>query len=175
MRNFSDWMDRRIQSVSEWLWRWLAPSSPVVAVGNVLAGVPNLVHLPLERRGRGRGGGSGQAGGPPAKPDSAARAASPRDATANCSSPQYCFIHGHPCACCGGSDTSCPPGTSRGQYWGYCCHGRTIWFVDCCGGTTTCPASCPFCTNSSQPNWCGSAGGSVYKCTLAEDHGACGY
>ncbi len=175
MKNFSDWMDRRIQSVSESLWLWLPPSSPVVAVGNTLAGVPNLVHLPLERRGMSRGGDSGRAGGLQAMSSSAGGGVSPLDPSVNCSSPQYCKIHGHPCACCGGSDTSCPPGTSRGSYWGACCSGRTIWFLDCCGGTNACPDSCPICTNSNEPNWCAGAGGWVYRCTLAEDHGACGY
>ena len=94
--------------------------------------------------------------------------------TVKCSDPQYCWIHGHACACCGGSDRACPSGTLRGYYWSYCCSGRTIWFVDCCGGTVSCPKTkCPWCENSSQPNWCGSVGGARYVCTLAEDKGAC--
>ena len=91
-----------------------------------------------------------------------------------CSDPQYCWIHGHACACCGGSDNACPSGTVRGHYWSYCCSNRTIWFVDCCGGTVTCPTTkCPWCENSSQPNWCLGFGGGRYVCTLAEDKGAC--
>jgi hypothetical protein len=90
-----------------------------------------------------------------------------------CTNPQYCNMHGNPCACCGGSDKACPIGTVRGHYWSYCCSKTTIWFLDCCGGTVTCPTSCVWCDNSSQPNWCLSYGGSRYVCTLAEDHGPC--
>jgi hypothetical protein len=91
-----------------------------------------------------------------------------------CTDPQYCNIHGHPCACCGGSDKACPTGTVRGHYWSYCCNSKNIWFVDCCGGSVSCEKTkCPFCHNSSQPNWCLGFGGGRYVCTLAEDHGAC--
>ncbi len=89
-----------------------------------------------------------------------------------CSDPRYCWMHGHPCSCCGGSDTACPAGTTRGSTWTYCCGGRTRSFRDCCGNLT-CPASCVWCDNSSQPNWCAGAGNNQYVCTLSEDLGPC--
>ena len=93
-------------------------------------------------------------------------------AVPKCTDPQYCWMHGHPCACCGGSDAKCPPGTAAGQYWSYCCNKKQIFFRDCCGNRT-CPSGCPWCSNSNQPNWCGGAGNNQYVCTLAEQHGAC--
>lgn len=89
-----------------------------------------------------------------------------------CSASRYCWMHGHPCSCCGGSDTVCPEGTVRGSTWTYCCDGRTRSFRDCCGNVT-CPEDCDWCDNSSQPNWCGRAGNMQYVCTLAEDLGPC--
>jgi hypothetical protein len=89
-----------------------------------------------------------------------------------CSDTRYCWMHGHPCSCCGGSDTACPTGTNRGSTWTYCCGGRTRSFRDCCGNVT-CPSSCVWCDNSTQPNWCYGAGSMNYVCTLSEDLGAC--
>lgn len=170
MRTLSERVDRGIGTFSEWLWRWL-PTGGVIAVsGNALAGIQTNFHLPLERKS------AHQHTVRPGVRDFSDEADLPTvsGAATSCSSPQYCYIHGYPCACCGGSDTACPSGTSRGWYWPYCCSGRTIWFVDCCGGSA-CPSSCPICQNSTQPNWCNGAGGNKYTCTLAEDHGACGY
>jgi methylamine dehydrogenase light chain len=93
-------------------------------------------------------------------------------AAVKCSDPQYCYLHGYACACCGGSDKACPSGTAAGSYWSFCCSDRRIFFRDCCGNKT-CPSDCPWCNNSNQPNWCAGAGNNQYVCTLAEDHGPC--
>jgi hypothetical protein len=173
MATLSDGMDRWMARFSQRLWWWL-PTSGVIAVsGNALARVHNTLHLPISRK-------STHTHSPALRAvrdfdgESVLPSVSGGQPSVSCSSPQYCNIHGKPCACCGGSDSSCPAGTQRGFYWSFCCSGRTIWFADCCGGSA-CPASCPFCTNSTQPNWCNGAGQNNYTCTLAEDHGACGY
>lgn len=95
----------------------------------------------------------------------------------------WCGMSGHPCSCCGGSDTSCPNGTSQGSYWKACCNGRQIRYYDCCYSASECcstPISaggadcCPGCTwcSGTYSNWCGSEG-NCYKCTLAVDVGQC--
>ena len=177
MATLSAWIDRRIASLSEWLWLWLRPNGQLALAGNTLAGVHDSFHLPLERKGH-LSHDPTRAAEHQSASDGMATTGLPSvsggQAGVDCSSPQYCNMHGNPCACCGGSDASCPSGTARGAYWSYCCSGRTRWFTDCCGGSA-CPASCPWCANSNQPNWCGGAGGNVYRCTLAEDKGPCGY
>lgn len=91
------------------------------------------------------------------------------EAAASCSSWHYCGLNGRPCASCsGGSDTQCPSGCTAGSSWRYCCKacstccGCYVTYRDCCGCTPSCSLSC---SNSSEPNWCGSAG--AYGCTLA--------
>jgi methylamine dehydrogenase light chain len=82
---------------------------------------------------------------------------------------KYCGMDGYPCANCGGSDTSCPSGSSAGTYWTGCCQNPVnncsyyVAYYDCCGSGS---CSTNWCNNSSQPSWCDGAGGS-YVCTLA--------
>jgi methylamine dehydrogenase light chain len=171
----SEWLDRQISVLSELCWLRLRPHGRLAVIGNALAGVHNHQHLPIERYAlkpqepanllassasmvEGGGGVSSLAVSP---------------ATVSCTEWQYCYMHGYPCACCGGSDTGCPSGTSAGSHWPYCCSTNTIWFIDCCGGTTTCPNTCSWCTNSTQPNWCGGVGNNRYVCTLAVKVGYC--
>ncbi len=96
-------------------------------------------------------------------------------AQGDCSSWQYCGMHGYPCSGCGGSDSSCPGGCSGGSSWTYCCTSPGTncsyyyTYQDCCGSCSSCGN--PFCTNSSEPNWCGTAGS--YKCTMAIYGGLC--
>jgi hypothetical protein len=89
-----------------------------------------------------------------------------------CNNSENCYLHGFPCACCGGSRTACPSGASPGSFWSFCCNNTMIQFQDCCGGVT-CPNSCPFCQNSNQPNWCQGAPTMQYACTMTIGVGSC--
>ena len=96
---------------------------------------------------------------------------------------RYCGIDGNACACCGGSVSSCPPGTelSTVAWIGTCLNpvdGRNyiISYNDCCG-TANC-GRC-FCTRneddkpvylppkSNDITWCFGTRTNVYNCTMA--------
>ena len=177
-------IDRIIEALADVLARNVSPQGGLAWVGSQMAGVRAFTHLPVDRRShenhlhlfakkkdssRGEGRGTQEYERAPNFPP----LEGVTDAAISCSESRYCWIHGRPCACCGGSDTSCPPGTVLGSYWSYCCSRRLIYYYDCCGGTVNCPSGCPFCNNSSEPNWCGGAGGNRYVCTQAADRGRC--
>jgi methylamine dehydrogenase light chain len=96
---------------------------------------------------------------------------------------RHCAIDGSPCACCGGSSTSCPPGTevSPATWVGTCrnpADGRDylISYNDCCG-----KAVCGRCMcnrnegerpeyhwyRNNDINWCAGASSQVYHCSIA--------
>lgn len=186
-------LDAAVRELAEWISRWTSPRSVLARAGAGISRTRLVSPLPVDRR---------PADGPGRHRDSmvrvvrlkkgltdvairvAARARAIVETTlrgqgvvaasdaAKCTDKQYCWIHGNPCACCGGSDSKCPSGTEAGATWYYCCSNRRISFRDCCGNVK-CPSNCPWCDNSSQPNWCGGKGGDVYVCTLAEDMGSC--
>jgi len=189
MSSFDRWIDRQLERLCSFFAMNGAPDGGVARLGYAFAGVAAERHLPVERVGvfdqrlhrdrddggkwTGMNGSSVRAGGTDDRDTSGAVTAS---SGGICAQPQYCNIYGKPCACCGGSDASCPSGTNKGAYWSGSCGGRNIWFTDCCNsGGTACPSSCPFCANSSsgQPSWCAAAG-PHYVCTLAEDKGPSG-
>ncbi|HKR87126.1 MAG TPA: methylamine dehydrogenase light chain [Phenylobacterium sp.] len=97
---------------------------------------------------------------------------------------RYCGIDGFLCACCGGSASSCPPGTEPSPItWVGTCRNPTdgkpyiISYNDCCGksacGRCTCsrsegdtPVYQPSTTNDA--DWClGTSAGVVYNCSTA--------
>lgn len=97
---------------------------------------------------------------------------------------RYCAIDGFLCACCGGSASSCPPGTEPSPItWVGTCRNPVdgknyvISYNDCCGksacGRCTCnrneedtPVYQPSTTNDL--NWClGTQAGVVYNCSTA--------
>ncbi|TDB04675.1 methylamine dehydrogenase light chain [Halomonas marinisediminis] len=105
----------------------------------------------------------------------------PGDPT-SCDYWRYCSIDGYLCSCCGGSKTSCPPGTdiSRVAWVGTCrnpADGRDyiISYNDCCGNQPCGKCACnrndseqpiyrPF--NNNDINWCIGAESNTYVCTI---------
>ena|GEM_PF-6008455 len=173
-----NWLDRVVQSVADYLARRVSPRGWLAVAGANAAGFRIYSHLPVDRRGHEEHrhsmvGGSDDRRLLMAGPPTPVGPPFPATPVMACSDSRYCNMHGRACLCCGGTDVDCPLGTVKGHYWSYCCDHRMIWFIDCCGGTKKCPSSCPWCDNSVQPNWCLSAGKSIYTCTLAEDKGAC--
>jgi hypothetical protein len=179
----TDFLDRLVRRFTESL-AWYVPRTGLVArLGTFVAGVRPLQHLPWDRRVREQSRLEHAVGSGAtltfALASPAGAAVSPATLTADadpiCNEPQYCWIDGYPCACCGGADDSCPPNTQAGSYWSYCCSNTMIFFRDCCVSQTSiqCPADCPFCQNSSQPSWCGLGEFTQYVCTLAQSVGSC--
>lgn len=109
-------------------------------------------------------------------------AGDPGDPT-SCDYWRYCSIDGFPCSCCGGTTTSCPPGTEASQVtWIGVCHNPAdgvdyiIAYNDCCGkhscGRCACtrndseqPMYRPF--NNNDINWCLGTQSNAYNCTLS--------
>ena len=92
-----------------------------------------------------------------------------------------CGMDGFLCTCCGGSHTSCPPGTEMAPMtWVGTCNnpadGRDyiIAYNDCCGKSTCNRCMCNrnegdlpnyFPSKSNDINWCMGASNNVYHCT----------
>ena len=105
----------------------------------------------------------------------------PGDPT-SCDYWRNCSIDGFLCSCCGGSITSCPPGTDASlvTWIGTCrnpADGKNylISYTDCCGkhacGQCACsrnddeqPLYRPF--NNNDINWCLGAESKIYNCTV---------
>ena len=103
--------------------------------------------------------------------------------TNTCDYWRYCAIDGYLCGCCGGSMTTCPPGTSMSPVtWIGTCRNPTdnklylISYNDCCGKSTCNRCFCsrsegekpvyyPF--KSGHINWCLGSGTNVYHCSTA--------
>lgn len=102
----------------------------------------------------------------------------------SCSYWRYCAMDGYLCGCCGGSATSCPPGTviSDITWIGTCrnpADGKhyVISYNDCCGKSACGNCACtrdegdtPLYRpqNSNNLNWCaGSKADVPYHCSLA--------
>ena len=96
---------------------------------------------------------------------------------------KYCAIDGFLCACCGGTSTSCPPGTQSSPItWIGTCHnpadGRDyiVSYNDCCG-----KVSCGDCfcdrnegekpmyrlSRNNDVNWCMANSESNYNCSVS--------
>ncbi|HVY81364.1 MAG TPA: methylamine dehydrogenase light chain [Steroidobacteraceae bacterium] len=97
---------------------------------------------------------------------------------------RYCGIDGYLCSCCGGSHTSCPPGSTPAPVtWVGTCHNPAenrdyvVSYNDCCGKTSCgrclcnrnegdLPLYAPFLSNDY--NWCvGSKTDIAYHCTVS--------
>lgn len=96
---------------------------------------------------------------------------------------RYCSVDGFLCSCCGGSMTTCPPGTtpSAVSWVGTCrnpADGRDylVSYNDCCGRTTCGRCMCNTNTRErpgyrmgvhNDVNWCMANGSSLYHCTVS--------
>ncbi|PSO10038.1 MULTISPECIES: methylamine dehydrogenase light chain [unclassified Sphingobium] len=102
---------------------------------------------------------------------------------ASCDYWRYCAIDGFLCACCGGSPSSCPPGTEPSPItWVGTCRNPAdgknyvISYNDCCGKTACGRCECnrneddtpvyqPSMSNDI--NWCLGTASSVYNCSTS--------
>ena len=161
---FDEWIERRSRRAA----RLTSRRSLLRGIGTALVGASVYPLLPVFRN----------SAGAAAQPD-----ADPGDPK-SCEYWRYCAIDGFLCSCCGGSVTTCPPGTvmSPVTWLGTCrnpADGKDyiISYNDCCGksacGRCMCmrnegdsPAYLPATSNNL--NWCaGSPADVAYTCSTA--------
>ena len=121
------WLDSIIEGSSRSLARRSSRRGFLGALGIVLVGAAALPLLPVAR-------GAERAAAKPA-----GTAGDPGD-PASCEYWRHCAIDGFLCSCCGGTQSSCPPGTEMSAVtWIGTCHNPAdgkdyvISYNDCCG------------------------------------------
>lgn len=170
MQRMDQWIERSARAVA----RRTSRRSLLARLGALLAGgSAALPLLPVAR-----GADAPRTGGP-----LDAGVEGPQGDPTACEYWRHCAIDGFACACCGGSPTSCPPGTeiSRITWIGTCRHpldnkNYIVSYNDCCG---TSPCGRCLCNRnegdrpmylpakSNDINWCQGTSSSIYHCTLA--------
>lgn len=165
------WFDGLIEDSARAVARRSSRRSFVAKLSATIFGFSALPLLPIARGAE-----------TPAKPNEG-NSNDPGDPT-TCEYWRYCGIDGFLCSCCGGSHTSCPPGTTPAPVtWVGTCHNPAenrdyvVSYNDCCGKTTCgrclcnrnegdLPLYAPFLSNDY--NWCiGSKADIAYHCTVS--------
>ncbi|MGA2024481.1 MAG: methylamine dehydrogenase light chain [Steroidobacteraceae bacterium] len=135
----------------------------IAGIGRVLMGAALLPLLPIDRSSRAQ----------------AAGAQNPQE----CEYWKYCAIDGFLCSCCGGSSSSCPPGTQPSPItWIGTCHnpedGRDyiVSYNDCCGKSSCGDCECnrnehekPMyrLSRNNDVNWCMANADANYHCSVS--------
>jgi methylamine dehydrogenase light chain len=161
-------LDRLFEESTRSLARRSSRRSLLASLGRLLTGAALLPLLPIDRGYR-----AAQAEEAKAAPNGAG----------NCQYWKHCAIDGYLCACCGGTSSSCPPGTAPSPItWIGTCHnpgdGRDyiISYNDCCGKTSC--GNCECTRNEREKpmyrpsrnndlNWCMANADSNYHCSMS--------
>jgi methylamine dehydrogenase light chain len=141
--------------------------SVLASLGQLLTGAALLPLLPVDRAGLAR----------------AAEGKVRPDSPESCEYWKYCAIDGFLCSCCGGTSTSCPPGTAGSPIsWIGTCHnaadGRDyiVSYNDCCGKSTCGTCDCtrnerekPIYrpSRNNDLDWCMANADVNYHCTVS--------
>jgi len=168
-------LDRVFEKSARSLAKRTSRRSLLASLGQLLTGAALLPLLPIDLTAR------AQSPGPHAQSPTAG--AKPTAEEQNCDYWKYCAIDGFLCACCGGTSTSCPPGTQTSPItWIGTCHnpgdGRDyiVSYNDCCG-----KVSCGDCfcnrnegekpmyrlSRNKDVNWCMANTESNYHCSVS--------
>ncbi len=158
-------LDHLLEHSSRSLARRTSRRSLLASLGQLLTGAALLPLLPVDRGGRAWAS-DAKSGGPE-----------------TCEYWKYCAIDGFLCSCCGGTSSSCPPGTAASPItWIGTCRnpgdGRDyiVSYNDCCGKT-----SCGNCecnrnerekpvyrpSRNNDLNWCMANADSNYHCSVS--------
>jgi methylamine dehydrogenase light chain len=161
-------LDRLFEKSARSLAKRTSRRSLLASLGQLLTGAALLPLLPIDRTARAQAPAAG---------------ANPTADEQNCAYWKYCAIDGFLCACCGGTSTSCPPGTQPSPItWIGTCHnpgdGRDyiVSYNDCCG-----KVSCGDCfcnrnegekpmyrlSRNNDVNWCMANSESNYHCSVS--------
>ncbi|MBV8740221.1 MAG: hypothetical protein JOZ12_00475 [Sinobacteraceae bacterium] len=168
-------LDQLFEHSARSLARRTSRRSLLTTLGTLLTGGALLPLLPIDRSARAAEGNAAKA-----------HARDDRD----CDYWKYCAIDGFLCACCGGSSTSCPPGTQSSPItWIGTCHNPAdsrsyiMSYNDCCG-----KVSCGDCycnrnererpmyrlSRNNDVNWCMANTESDYHCSVSVVLGVAG-
>jgi methylamine dehydrogenase light chain len=161
------WLDRWFERSARSLAQRSSRRSALADIARLLAGTALLPLLPVDRLGRAEA-----AEGKP-HPDDPKR----------CEYWKYCAIDGFLCSCCGGSSSSCPPGTQPSPItWIGTCQNPAdkrdyiVSYNDCCGKVSC--GNC-FCNRNEREapmyrmsrnndlNWCMANANSNYHCSVS--------
>jgi methylamine dehydrogenase light chain len=163
-----NWFDALVERMSRRVAQRTSRRSLLTGIGTLLAGGAAFPILPVARAAEEAG-----------RPDGPA--VDPGDRT-SCDYWRNCAIDGYLCECCGGSTSSCPPGTEMSPItWIGTCRNPgdgkdyIISYNDCCGktscGTCLCqrnegdrPVYRPQTANDY--NWCLGTKSAAYHCTV---------
>jgi methylamine dehydrogenase light chain len=158
-------LDRLVESSSRQLARHSSRRSVLATLGKLLMGAALVPLLPVDRSAR-----AAEKGGKSQDPQA-------------CEYWKYCAIDGFLCSCCGGSSTSCPPGTAASPItWVGTCHNPAdqrdyiVSYNDCCGKTSC--GNCECTRNEHEKpmyrpsrnndlNWCMANVDSNYHCSVS--------
>jgi methylamine dehydrogenase light chain len=171
------WMDKFAELSARSLAQRTSRRSLLAGLGSLILGATAFPLLPVAR-------------GADTKPSAPSN--SDPDNPLTCDYWRYCAIDGFLCACCGGSQSTCPPGTDMSPIsWVGTCHNPAegidyvISYNDCCGKTSCGRCYCDRNEGDSslfQPgrsndyNWCsGNAKANIpYHCSTSRIVGPAG-
>ena len=164
LHRINAWIDRKTADGSRQLARRTSRRS---FIGRLGAGLVGLSALPLLPVSRALGAAEIEELGDPK----------------SCDYWRYCAISGSLCSCCGGSESSCPPGSEPATvHWVGTCHnpldGKNylIAYNDCCGKAYCDRCACHrterekplyFPSRHATITWCFGAESRSYHCTMA--------
>ena len=162
------WLDRFTVRSTRRMAQLTSRRNFIAKLGAFMVGGATVPVLPVAR-----------AEGAPSQPGAPSETGDER----SCDYWRYCAIDGFLCSCCGGSMSSCPPGTEASPVtWIGTCHNPTdgrdyiISYNDCCGKSTCGRCLCNR-NEGDQPvyrpaksndiNWCLGTASNAYHCSTA--------